>query len=148
MISLKLDIQWAAIATIISQGSAFIFAIFYLNRTHKIINFSVARFRFDKTIFKQSMKIGLPSGFQSTFVGLGMIAIMGIVNPFGDAVITAFTIAGSIDALAAMPAMNFAQALSTFVGQNIGANKLNRVKKGLYTTLIMTSLSSGIIILN
>ncbi|MFH2142384.1 MAG: MATE family efflux transporter [Bacteroidota bacterium] len=135
-------IEWAAIATIIAQGSVFIAAMIYLNKTHKIIRFSFSRLRFDKQIFKQSMRIGLPSGFQSTFVGLGMIAIMGIVNPFGQDVIAAFTIAGSVDSLAAMPAMNFSMALTTFVGQNLGANKLERVKKGMLTTLLMTSIIS------
>ncbi len=143
IIKFQMDIQWAAIATIIAQGSVFIAAIIYLNKTHKIIKFSFARFNFNMEIFKHSMRIGLPTGFQSTFVGIGMIALMAIVNPYGKDVIAAFTIAGSLDALAAMPAMNFAAALSTFVGQNLGANKLHRVKKGLLTTLLSTAIISG-----
>lgn len=141
----ELGIEWAAIATIISQGLVFILAVIYLNKTHKIIRFSIQRLRFDKKIFRDSMRIGLPSGFQSTFVGLGMIALMGIVNPFGQDVIAAFTVAGTIDALAAMPAMNFSMALITFVGQNLGANRPERVRKGMMTTLLMTSIISFIV---
>jgi Na+-driven multidrug efflux pump len=77
--------------------------------------------------------------FQQSFVALGMIALLRIVNEFGTDVAAAYSVVGRIDALAAMPAMNFAAALSTFVGQNIGANKIERVRKGYITTLIMTS---------
>jgi putative MATE family efflux protein len=87
----------------------------------------------------------LPSGFQQTFVSIGLIAIVWIVNLFGTDVIAAFSIAMRIDSLAAMPAMNFAAALSTFVGQNLGANKPDRVRSGLIATFFMTSAISIII---
>ncbi len=140
IIHLKLNIEWVAIAAVISQAIVFIMAIIYLNKTHKIVKYSFSISRFDKEIFKQSLRIGLPSGLQQTFVAIGMIALMAIVNPFGKDVIAAFTIAGTIDSLASLPAMNFAAALSTFVGQNFGANKPERVKKGFTGTLLMTSL--------
>ncbi|MFH2094657.1 MAG: MATE family efflux transporter, partial [Bacteroidota bacterium] len=142
IIYLGLDIQWAAIATIIAQGSVFIASVFYLNKTHKIIHFSFARLRFDKEIFKKSMAIGLPSGIQATLVGLSMVGLMWIINPFGKAVTAAFGAASRIDALASLPAMNFAAALATFVGQNMGANRPERVKKGLIATWLMTTVVS------
>jgi len=135
-------IAGVAIATIISQGGAFITAILYLNKTHKIINLGLKKLIFDRQIFLQSLQIGLPSGLQQTFVALGLMAIMWIVNQFGTDVIAAFTVAIRIDSLASLPAMNFAAALSTFVGQNIGANKPERIKAGLIATLKMTSLIS------
>lgn len=142
IIVLEWGIEWAAIATIIAQGSVFIMAVFYLNKTHKIVNFSITRFRFDRYIFKKCMAIGLPSGIQTTLVGLSMLALLWIINPFGNVVVAAFGAASRIDALASMPAMNFAMALSTFVGQNLGADKISRVKKGFYSTLFMTSIIS------
>jgi putative MATE family efflux protein len=138
-------IAGVAIATIISQGGAFITAIFYLNKTHDVVRLTVRKLKFNRQIFRQSLRIGLPSGFQQTFVSLGLIAIVWIVNLFGTDVIAAFSIAMRIDSLAAMPAMNFAAALSTFVGQNLGANKPERVRSGLIATFFMTSLISLII---
>ena len=135
-------IQGAAWATVISQGIAFFSAIFYLNKTHKIIQLRLKELTFDWEIFRQSVRIGIPSGFQQTFVSLGMIALFRIVNGFGTNVIAAYSVAGRIDNLAMIPAMNFGQALSTFVGQNIGAKKLYRVRKGLLTTLGMSSAIS------
>ncbi|GAB4281093.1 MAG: MATE family efflux transporter [Marinilabiliales bacterium] len=140
IIKLSLNIQWAAIATIIAQGGVFIASVIYLNKTHTIIHFSFTRLRFDKDIFKSTLRIGIPAGLQSTFVGLGNLALMSIINPFGQTISAAYGIVSRIDSLAAMPAMNFAAALSTFVGQNIGANKYHRVKKGFQATLIMTSI--------
>ncbi|MPQ47331.1 MATE family efflux transporter [Marinifilum sp. N1E240] len=133
-------IAGAAWATVIAQGGAFITGIIYLNRTHKIMKFSLWNLGFDKELFIKSLKIGLPSGLQHTFVALGMMALLGIVNTFGTDVIAAYTAAGRIDSLAMMPAMNFSQAVAAFVGQNLGANKIDRVRKGFKATFIMSNL--------
>lgn len=135
-------IEGAALATIIAQGVAFMAAVFYLNNNHELIRFNLKQFAFDRAIFWQSLRIGLPSGLQQTFVALGMMALMGIVNGFGTDTVAAFTAAGRLDNLAIIPSMVFATALSTFVGQNIGAGKLDRVKTGLHRTLLMASLAS------
>ncbi len=131
-----------ALATVISQGGAFVTAIIYLNKTHEIIRFSFRGLVFDRGIFANSLRIGLPSGFQHTFVALGMMALMGLVNTFGTNVIAAYSVAQRIDSLAMMFAMNFGMALTSFTGQNIGAGKYERVKKGLISTLIMGSIIS------
>jgi len=136
----KWGIAGAAWATVIAQGIALIATLLYLNSSHKIMKFSLAKLKFDKDLFHKSLKIGLPSGLQHTFVAVGMMALLGIVNGFGTDVIAAYTAAGRIDSLAIMPAMNFSQAVSAFVGQNLGANKIDRVKKGFKATFIMSNL--------
>jgi len=130
----------AAFATIISEAGAFFTLVLYLNRYHKVVRFSFTDLKFDKEIFRKSIRIGLPTGFQQTFVALGMLALYGIVNRFGLDTNAAFSVAARIDNFAAMPAMSFAIALSTFVGQNLGANKPERVKRGFHTTLFMTTI--------
>ncbi len=147
----KWGIEGAAIATVIAQAGAFITSIIYLNRTHPIINLSWRKLLWDREVFKSSIRIGLPTGFQQTFVSIGMIALLRIVNDYGTNVIAAYSVAGRIDGMAAMPAMNFGAALSTYVGQNIGARKMDRVKQGLRATLSISTwvalLTSAIIIL-
>ena len=143
-------VRGVALATVISQGGAFLTAVFYLNKYHKLINISLTKLTFDREIFRLSNKIGLPTGFQHTFVALGIMAIMGIVNSFGTDVIAAFSVASRLDAIATIPAMILAQALATFVGQNLGANKPERVSSGLKSTLAMsvgiTIITTAIII--
>jgi len=138
----KWGIAGVAVATVISQAGAFFTALIYLDRTHPVMKFSFFKLKFDKDIFRNSIRIGLPSGLQQTFVSLGLLAITWIVNLFGVNVIAAYSIAMRIDSLASLPAMNFSAALSTFVGQNIGAGKIERVKAGLMATLKLTALIS------
>jgi putative MATE family efflux protein len=135
-------IAGAAWATLIAQGVAFITAAWYLNKNHELIKFNIRKFSFDRKVFKDSLRIGLPTGLQHTFVALGMMALMGIVNTFGTNVTAAYTAAGRLDSLAVIPAFVFAQALATFVGQNMGAGKIERVNRGLWTTLFMSSVVS------
>lgn len=142
---LGFGVKGAAWATIISQGGAFLTAVLYLNKTHKLVQLRLRELVFDWKIFRESVRIGVPSGLQHTFVSLGMLALVRIVNHFGTNVIAAYTVAIRIDGLAMLPAMNLGQALSTFVGQNMGAKKTERVKSGLYTTLGMSILISLVI---
>jgi len=130
-------ISGVAYATIIAQAGAFITGAIYLNKKHQIISFNVFQFQFDKELFLQSIRIGLPTGFQQTFVAFGIMALIRIVNNFNTDVLAAYTVASGIDALAAMPALSLASALSAFVGQNLGAKKIDRIKKGLRATLFM-----------
>jgi len=138
-------IKGVAAATVISQAAAFFAIIFYMNRYHKFLDFHPLRMRFDKIIFRKSLKIGLPTGFQQTFVALGFMALYRIVNMFGTSTIAAYSVAIRIDSFAAMPAMNFSAALATFVGQNIGAGKMERIHKGLVATLLMANIVAVVI---
>jgi putative MATE family efflux protein len=142
VLGFNMGIGSVAFATVLAQAISFFLCVIYLNKTHTIIKIKFKNLIFDKELFIKSLRIGLPTGFQHTFVALGMTAMIGIVSNFGTNTIAAFTIAGRIDSFAALPAMNFSIALSTFVGQNIGANKLDRVKAGLRYTLIVTSMIS------
>jgi len=138
----KWGIAGVAIATVVAQGISFGLSVIYLNRYHQLIRVSYSGLVFDRDIFRKSLRIGIPTGLQHTFVSLGMMALLRIVNGFGTNTIAAYTIAGRIDSFAALPAMNFSMALSTFVGQNLGANKPERVREGLRKTMGMTTIIS------
>jgi putative MATE family efflux protein len=136
----KWGVAGAAYATLIANAVAFGLAIYWLNKTHKLIRISLNGIHFDRETFRQSIKIGLPTGIQQTLVAIGALALMGIVNKFGTNVIAGFSVAGRLDSLAVIPAMSFSQALSTFVGQNIGANKPERIRAGLIATVKMSGI--------
>ena len=138
-------IAGAATATVVSVTAGFLVAAIYLNRAHSIIRIRLTNIHFDRTLFLQSIRIGLPSGLQQTFVSLGMAALLGIVNRFGTNVLAGYTVAGRIDSFAAIPSMIFSQALSVFVGQNLGANKPERVRTGFKATLFMSLIYSIIV---
>ncbi len=138
---LKYGIFAVAMATVISQAAAFIAAIIIL-RKNELLNFHIKGLVFDKAIFKKAINIGLPSGVQHVLFSLGMMTLFAIVNKFGVKVIAAYSAALRLDSLAIMPSINLASALSTFVGQNLGAGKIDRVKKGLQTTIGMSFIIS------
>jgi putative MATE family efflux protein len=141
----KWGIEGAAIATILSEGGAFITAAIYPNRKHPIINLSFRKFSFDRDIFKSCMRIGLPTGFQQSFIAVGMMAIMSIVNGFGTNAVAAYSAAMRVDSFVKMPAITFSSALSTFVGQNLGAFQEQRAKTGLRATLLFSTIYCVII---
>jgi putative MATE family efflux protein len=145
VLGFKWGVKGVAWATVISQGVALIFAIIYLNRRHEIIKLTWRKPQFDRGILDKSLRIGFPVGFQQAFVALSMLAMYWLVNRFGTNVTAAFSVAFRIDSFASMPAMNFAMALSAFVGQNLGANKPERVRRGLISTFYMTSVISIVI---
>ena len=137
-------IQAVAWATILSQAIGLLAAIIWMNK-NEMLRFRLKGIRFDRDVMKKSLRIGLPSGVQNLLFSLGMLAIFAIVNRFGVKVIAAYSGAMRLDSLAIMPAMNLAGALSTFVGQNLGAGKPERVKKGLNATLLMSITLSVVI---
>ncbi len=138
-------IKAVAFATVFSQAVAFLWALWHLNRTHELLQIHLKKMNFDWQIFIKSLKIGMPTGLQQTFVALGMMALMALVNTFGTDVIAAYSVAYRIDMFASMPGMNLSIALSAFVGQNLGANKTNRVYQGLKSSLMVSAFISFIL---
>ncbi len=136
----KWGVAGAAYATLLANAIAFALAIWWLNKTHKLIRIAIKGLHFDRETFQQSLRIGLPTGIQQMFVALGGIALLDIVNKFGTPVIAGYSVASRLDAMALIPAMSFSQALSTFVGQNIGANKPERIRTGLIATIKMSGI--------
>ncbi len=128
----------AAYSTLLANGLAFLLAIIWLNKNHKLIRIAIKGLHFDREVFRQSIRIGLPTGLQQTLIAFGNLAVLGIVNTFGTNVVAAFSVAYRVDSLAIIPAMSFAAALSTFVGQNIGANKSDRIRTGLISAIKMS----------
>ncbi|QQO08567.1 MATE family efflux transporter [Breznakiella homolactica] len=122
-------------ATVIAQGLSFIVSVLYLNKTHDIFKTNFLKLKFNREIFRQILRIGLPSGVQQSLVSLGLMFMSGVVNGFGTAVMAGYAAASRIDSFVGMPAMNIGNALSSFTGQNIGAGKFDRVKRGYHAAL-------------
>ncbi|MDR3297281.1 MAG: MATE family efflux transporter, partial [Prevotellaceae bacterium] len=131
-----------ALATVLAQGVSWLFIIVYARRKAMLLSFNILRARFSVDIFWQTLRIGLPSGFQQTFVAIGMTALFGIINTFGVDVSAAYGAATRIELFATLPAMSFALALSTFVGQNMGAGNMARVRAGLRSTMLMVGAAT------
>ncbi len=124
-------IAGVAVATIISQGASFVWTFSYLVRRNPYIRANPLKMRFDREVFFSIMKMGLPSGIQQALIAAGFMTLTGIVNLFGTDPAAAFTAASKLESFAVMPAMNFSLAIASFTGQNLGAGRVDRVRRGL-----------------
>ncbi|MEG2377481.1 MAG: MATE family efflux transporter, partial [Clostridia bacterium] len=127
-----------AVATVISQIASWIFGIFHINKHYSFIHINLFKFEFDKPLFAQAMKLGIPSGIQQALFALGTMAIQGLVNSYGSSFMAGFNGANKIDTFAFMPIQSFSMAATTYTGQNVGANNMHRVHDGLKAGMILS----------
>ena len=137
----------AAWATVIAQGISFVGALIVLDTKNQYVRLDYRNLRWDKEAFSQMLRIGLPTGIQQTLVSLGMMALSRIVNEFGPLTMAAYTAAARIDSIASLPAMSLGQAITTFTGQNIGAGKAERVRRGHLSAIAVNTGISLVITL-
>lgn len=140
----KWGIEGAARATVVSQGIGMCIALAYVNNTHPLLSIKKQDMLFDWKLFKESLKIGLPTSVQQCAIALGLIALLGIVNSFGTNTLTAYGAAGKIDTTITQAILTLSGALAAFCGQNIGAGRLDRVKKGVQFTMY-TNIALGLL---
>ena len=140
----KWGIEGAARATVVSQGIGMCIALAYVNNTHPLLSIKKQDMPFDWKLFKESLKIGLPTSVQQCAIALGLIALLGIVNSFGTNTLTAYGAAGKIDTIITQAVLTLSGALAAFCGQNIGAGRLDRVKKGVQFTMY-TNIALGLL---
>ncbi len=137
-------IRGVAWATVLSHAVSFLVGVRSVRRVEKGLTPEHPRaLALNRRIFSTMLRIGLPSGVQQSLVSLGFIALTRIVAPFGADVMAGFTAASRLDSFAGMPAMNLSMALSMFVGQNLGAGKPERVRRGFSSTMAIALLLSG-----
>lgn len=137
IIKFDMGINGVALATILAQGVSFIFSIIYLNSKHDILRINIATPKFDYNILKVGLKLGIPSGIQQMLFSIGNIAMQSLVNSYGTAAMAAFGAGTKIESFISIPIVNLGAAVSTFVAQNIGAKRIDRVEKGVKTSTFM-----------
>ena len=107
-------IEGAARATVVAQGIGMFVALCYVNEKHPILSIKRKDLLFDKEVFLQSLRIGLPTSVQQCAIALGLMTLLGIVNQFGTNTLTAYGAAGKIDTLITQAILTLSGALSTF----------------------------------
>lgn len=126
-----------AFATIIGQILSWVCGVFFINKHYSFVHISFLRFKFDKALFVKAMKLGIPSGIQQALFSIGIMVMQSLVNSYGSTFMAGFNGANKIDSFAFMPIQSFSNAVTTYTGQNIGANRIDRVKKGANAGLVL-----------
>lgn len=125
----------AAFATILSQTASWLFGIFYINRTYPAFAIRPFSRRFDGALFRRIMGIGLPAGLQNSLVAIGSMVVLSKVNSYGQDFTAAYNVGSKIDSLAFLPIQSLSSAITAFVGQNMGARRLDRAVRGIRITV-------------
>ncbi len=130
----------SAWATFFAQAAAFGASYAFIQRSREeLLHISLGELRIDRTELALILKVGLPTAIQMGLVSLSFVALSAIVNPFGTDVMAGYTAASRLDSFAILPAMNLSIAMSIFTGQNMGAGRSERVRRGLRATLLLGS---------
>lgn len=147
VIVLKMSVNGVATATVIANVVSAGILYIKLVKSDKYIKVEFKKLRIDGKVFAKIMQIGLPAGIQSAVFAVANIVIQGAINSLGTAVIAASSAAFNIEIIAYNVMNSFSQACTTFVGQNFGANKIDRCKKTFFLCLIEDAIASGTAIL-
>lgn len=145
IVGVHLGVAGAAIATMISQALSAIGLMLYVYFKEREFIPTREDCYFDASIFKKIKDYSLLTCIQQSVMNFGILMIQGLVNSFGIITMSAFAAAVKIDSFAYMPVQDFANAFSTFIAQNKGAKQEKRIKKGLKSAIITSSIFCVII---
>ena len=132
----RLGVGSAAIATTMSQGVSALLCFRLLLTTKESYRVELKKIRYHWDSFKDIVRYGLPSGVQNSVIAMANLVVQTNINSFGKAAMAGCGSYSKIEGFAFLPITCFAQALSTFVGQNLGAQQYGRVKKGVRFAVI------------
>lgn len=127
---LRLGVGSAALATAISQAASAILCFVRLVRSTEVYQVKIHEIRFHPAILRQIIGIGLPSGLQNSIISIANIVVQSNINKFGVMAVAGCGVYSKIEGFAFLPITCFAMSLTTFIGQNLGARKYDRAKKG------------------
>lgn len=126
----KLGVEYAALATIISQLLATLMCLWRLTGKSQTYRVELRKIGFDNGLLKQIVGIGLPSGLQNSIISIANVVIQANINAFGSAAMAGCGAYFKIEGFVFLPITCFSMALTTFIGQNLGAKQYDRAKKG------------------
>ena len=134
---LDLGVAGVGIATGLSQVISCICIVGYMMKTNDMYKVHLRKIYCHPDMAKKIIAIGLPTGIQNMVLSLSNVLIQSGVNGFGEKAMAGFAAYMKIDGFNILPLMSFSMAATTFTGQNVGAKRIDRVKKGMWVTLIL-----------
>ncbi len=144
-----LGVAGAAWATILSQYGSFACCFIYMRKRYDILLFGKKDCHLKRDMVKEMLSIGFSMGFMNSLINIGSVALQGAINSLQDTnYIVAHTAARKITEVFMLPFSVFGTTMATFCGQNLGAGKNDRIKKGLWRVIWITwAWCAGMIIL-
>ena len=136
----------AAVATVLSQTVAAALCIWHLLRIKDIVTIGWHSLKPDGGLIRKLLRIGMPAGLTQAIFSMAMVVVQALTNSMGYQVITTTMAVMRVDGFAMMPNFTFGMAIATFVGQNIGADRMDRVHQGSKDMLKVSLLTSFVLV--
>lgn len=133
----KMGVVGAALATDIAQAISCFFILRFLCRTGEMYKLHFKAIRFYDNLLTKIVKIGLPTGIQNIVISLSNVIVQSSVNSFGATVMASYAAFNRIDGFILLPILSISMAATTFCGQNFGAREVERVRRGMKTSISM-----------
>ncbi len=148
VVIVKAGVRGAAVATVLAQLIAFIVCAFYMVKKYDILRLSRTDFKgMESVMVKNMLGGGLSMGFMSSLVNIGSLTLQTAINKLGQDIIVAHTAARKISEIFMVMFTVFGQTMATYCGQNIGAGKVDRVKKGIRLSILYTCIWCTLVII-
>jgi putative MATE family efflux protein len=148
VVIVKAGVRGAAVATVLAQLIAFIVCTFYMVKKYDILRLSRTDFKgMESAMVKNMLGGGLSMGFMSSLVNIGSLTLQTAINKLGQDIIVAHTAARKISEIFMVMFTVFGQTMATYCGQNIGAGKVDRVKKGIRLSILYTCIWCTLVII-
>lgn len=138
VVVLDMGVAGVAIATGIAQAVSAVLVLYVLAHDDDIYRISFRKMKVQRNYLSSIIRIGLPSGIQQSVISFSNIIVQSKINFFGAAAMAGYSAYCKVDTFIMLPFMSIGLASTTFVGQNIGAQKWNRVKKSANTSILMS----------
>lgn len=133
----SLGVEGAAYATVISQGASAVLVMIVLSRERASYRVVWNRIRLNPEMIGKIVRVGLPMALQSAVVSFSNVFVQSYINHFGVAAMAGWSAYGKVDKFCLLPIQSLSLGLMTFVGQNYGAKRYDRIRKGIRTGLTM-----------
>ena len=145
VLAVPLGVLGVALGTVIAQLCSWLFGIWYINRRYPQLAIHPFNGIFDRKLFCEIIRIGLPSGIQMSLVALGAMGVLSKVNSYGKAFTAGFNVGNKLDTLSFLPVQSLAAAVISFVGQNMGARQPQRARSVVHWCVLMTLICETVI---
>lgn len=128
----SMGVKGAAIATVVSQLVSALLCLAYIAKKHPILHLSKTEMKPDMVTIRRLLNIGIPMGLQFSIMSIGSIILQTSVNGLGVAAVASISAANRVNGLLASPMDAYGVAVATFAGQNFGARKISRIRRGMW----------------
>ena len=146
VLGFRMGVEGVALATILSQAMSAILVLITLLRTEECIKLEIRKLRPHWDMLKKIFRVGIPAALQMTITSFSNVFVQSYINFFGDNCMSGWTTYAKVDQLLFLPMQSIALASTTFVGQNLGCNQVERARKGVTQAMVL-AVSSTIILM-